>query len=64
MKKILLVDDDQLVLGLYSKKLEQAGFEVQTAKDGLLAMQALGGAAPDLIVLDLMLPRLERRTFA
>jgi CheY-like chemotaxis protein len=58
MKKVLLVDDDQLVLRLYSKKLEQAGIEVQTATDGLLAMKAMSTAPPDLVVLDLMMPRL------
>ena len=46
MKKILLVDDDALVLELYRKKLEQAGFEVQTAEDGLLAIKALSAACP------------------
>lgn len=58
MKKILLVDDDALVLELYRKKLVQAGFEVQTAQDGLLAIKALSAAVPDLMVLDLMMPRL------
>jgi len=57
MKKILLVDDDALVLELYRKHLAQAGFEVQTASDGLLAVKALSVAAPDLLVLDLMMPR-------
>jgi CheY-like chemotaxis protein len=58
MKKILLVDDDALVVELYRKKLAQAGFEVATAPDGLLAIKALTAAAPDLMVLDLMMPRL------
>ena len=58
MKKILLVDDDQLVLQLYAKKLAQAGFEVQTAEDGLLAIKALSSNPPNLLVLDLMMPRL------
>jgi CheY-like chemotaxis protein len=46
-----------LVLQLYSKKLQQAGFEVQIAGDGLMAIKALGGPPPDLMVLDLMMPR-------
>jgi len=58
MKRVLLVDDDQLVLRLYCKKLEQAGLEVQTATDGLLAMKALSTTPPDLVVLDMMMPRL------
>ena len=58
MKKILLVDDDALVLELYRRKLAQSGFEVETAEDGLLAIKALTVGAPDLVVLDLMMPRL------
>lgn len=58
MKKILLVDDDALVLELYRKKLAQSGFEVRTAVDGLEAIKELGGFTPDFIVLDLMMPRL------
>lgn len=58
MKKILLVDDDALVLELYRKKLAQSGFEVRTAVDGLEAIKELGVFIPDFIVLDLMMPRL------
>lgn len=58
MKKILLVDDDALVLELYRKKLAQSGFEVRTAGDGLEAVKLLGTFTPDFIVLDLMMPKL------
>lgn len=58
MKKILLVDDDPLVLELYRRKLAQGGFEVHTAGDGLEAIKLLGSLVPDFIVLDLMMPKL------
>lgn len=58
MKKILLVDDDALVMELYRKKLAQGGFEVHTAVDGVEAIKLLGNLKPDFIVLDLMMPRL------
>lgn len=58
MKKILLVDDDALVLELYRKKLVQGGFEVQPATDGLEAIKLLGTFTPDFVVLDLMMPKL------
>ncbi len=58
MKKILLVDDDALVLELYRKKLAEGGFEVRTATDGLDAIKQLTGFTPDFVVLDLMMPRL------
>jgi CheY-like chemotaxis protein len=58
MKKILLVDDDALVLELYRKKLALGGFEVRTAADGLEAIKALGSFRPDLVVLDLLMPKM------
>ncbi|MGC3957625.1 MAG: response regulator [Verrucomicrobiota bacterium] len=58
MKKILLVDDDALVLELYRKKLTQGGFDVHTALDGLEAIKLLGSFTPDFVVLDLMMPKL------
>jgi CheY-like chemotaxis protein len=58
MKRILLVDDDALVLELYRKKLALGGFEVRTAADGLEAIKALGVFKPDLVVLDLLMPKM------
>ena len=58
MKKILLVDDDALVLELYRKKLGSGGFEVRTAIDGLDAIKLLGNYTPDFVVVDLMMPKL------
>jgi CheY-like chemotaxis protein len=57
MKKIFLVDDDAVVRALYQRKLEQGGFEVLLAEDGLQAIQLLGTFTPDLVLLDLMMPR-------
>lgn len=57
MKRILLVDDDTLVLELYRRHLVAAGLQVETATDGLLAVKSLTAAPPDLVVLDLMMPR-------
>lgn len=57
MKKILLVDDDALVLELYRKKLVASGFEVRTAGDGLEAIKLLNEYTPDFAVLDLMMPK-------
>src|SRR6478735_4651702 len=58
MKKILLVDDDALVLELYRKKIVQGGYEVRTANDGLEAIKVMGEFVPDFVILDLMMPRL------
>jgi len=58
MSKILLVDDDAFIVEAYSQKLRHAGFEVDSASDGMTAARMLPTLKPDLIVLDLMLPRL------
>ena len=58
MKKILQVDDDAVVLEIYRQKFVQNGFEVETATDGLEAVRSLSASRPDLVVLDLMMPKL------
>jgi CheY-like chemotaxis protein len=57
MRNILLVDDDPRILELYQDGLSQQGDHVQTAADGVAAIQALRAAKPDVVVLDLMMPR-------
>lgn len=58
MKKILYVEDDALVARLYSQKLVEAGFDVVVAEDGLAAVKWLAEFTPDLIVLDLLMPKM------
>jgi DNA-binding response OmpR family regulator len=55
--KILFVEDDALIARIYRPKLEQAGFDVTAAEDGLVAMKKLVEFKPDLVVLDLMMPK-------
>src|SRR5665811_1241066 len=57
MAKILLVDDDALLVRMYQKKLENDGYEVATADDGDLALTIVGEFKPDLILLDIMMPK-------
>ena len=58
MKKILYVEDDVLIARVYGDKLAAAGFEVVVAQDGLAAVQRLREFTPDIIVLDLLMPKL------
>jgi len=58
-KTILYIEDDPVVLAMYRQRLEQEGFLVEFAKDGLEAMRVLLRLVPDLVVLDLMLPRFD-----
>jgi two-component system phosphate regulon response regulator PhoB len=57
--KVLVVDDEPDVLDLVSYNLGQAGFAVETAVDGADALRKARAAAPDLILLDLMLPEMD-----
>jgi len=57
MAKILLVEDDQLIVRLYTKKLTKDGFDVVVANDGNEGMVKVRNEAPDLILLDLMMPK-------
>jgi DNA-binding response OmpR family regulator len=56
-KTILLVDDDADILGAMRLVLEKRGYRVVTATDGNLGLAALERHAPDLVVVDMMMPR-------
>ncbi|WP_161878294.1 response regulator YycF [Alkalibacterium sp. MB6] len=59
MKKILVVDDEKPISDIVKFNLEKEGFEVVTAYDGEEALQKVEEENPDLIVLDLMLPKMD-----
>ncbi len=56
-QRILVVDDDPQIVRLVRSYLEQAGYVVLTANDGEAAIHTLKRERPDLVVLDLMLPK-------
>ena len=57
LKTILYAEDDMVVLTVHRMRLQKAGFHVIAAHDGLEAIRKLSTFAPDLVLLDLMLPR-------
>lgn len=57
--KILIVDDDQNVQRLLQYTLKQEGYDVVVAADGAEGFRLWGAEAPDLILLDVMLPKLD-----
>ncbi|MBN1641555.1 MAG: response regulator transcription factor [Anaerolineae bacterium] len=58
-EKVLLVDDEPHIVELAQMYLEREGYAVCSARDGLAALAAVEREAPDLVVLDLMLPGLD-----
>jgi DNA-binding response OmpR family regulator len=57
-KKILLVEDDPLLIKMYQTKLQIEGFEVKVASDGEMGWEMVQAEIPDFMVLDLMMPKL------
>ena len=58
-RRILLVDDDPNLLVVLAEQLRDDGFEVSTARDGQEALHRLDAGWPDLILLDLMMPKVD-----
>ena len=56
--KILLVEDDPFLLGMYGTKFEIEGFSVITADNGADGLEAADRERPDIILLDIVLPRM------
>jgi CheY-like chemotaxis protein len=63
-RRLLVVDDDEDIQVLLKSVLESEDYEVITAGDGLVALNELEQSTPDLILLDLMMPRMDGYTFA
>ena len=56
---MLVVDDEPMVREVLARYLEKEGYSVETAEDGEQALTAFETAQPDLVLLDLMLPRVD-----
>ncbi len=57
--RILVVDDEERVLSFLRSKLKASGYEVLTASNGLEALEQAQAQEPDLIVLDLLMPKMD-----
>lgn len=57
MKKVLIAEDDMFIASAYKTKLEVMGAEVRVAEDGEEAIAILKDFKPDVIVLDLVMPK-------
>lgn len=56
-KKVLIVEDDDLMLGVLSQQFLDHGFDVVTAVDGVHGIDQFYKEAPDVVVLDIVMPR-------
>lgn len=57
-KKILLIEDEELIITLLRRKLEKEGYQVAVARDGVEGMEKMKEDKPDLILLDIVMPRM------
>ncbi len=57
-RSILIVDDDPAIRRILSQSFELEGFSTQEASNGEEALEAIGIAPPDLVILDVMMPRM------
>src|SRR5215831_14023941 len=58
-RKILVVDDEPVLVETMAYNLEQAGYQVTTVTDGASALEAARRETPDLVILDIMLPEMD-----
>lgn len=56
MSRILLVEDDAILLAMYRDKFLHEGFEVEVAQDGEAGINKLRSFQPDIVLLDLLMP--------
>ena len=57
--KILVIDDDPDILDAVTMILESQGYEVVTARDGIEGLATLKAETPDLMILDLLMPKMD-----
>lgn len=58
-QKILLIEDDAYIRKLYGEVLLSAGFEVEIAEDGILGLEKIRPGGYDLILLDVVMPKMD-----
>lgn len=58
MAKILIIEDEEVLLEVLSNKLKKEGYEVIAAKDGLEGLEKMKSEKPSLILLDILMPRM------
>lgn len=57
MRKILLIEDDPFLVDIYTTGLMKAGYQIEVARDGETGIKKIKEFQPDLLVLDIILPK-------
>lgn len=57
-KKILIIEDEEIMVNLLQKKLSQEGYDVSVARDGEEGLRLIKEIMPDLILLDIIMPKM------
>ena len=57
--KVLIVDDDEFLLEMYALKFKESGFIIEVAKNGEEAVQKAKEVSPDVILLDVVMPKMD-----
>ena len=63
LPKVLLVEDDEILREVYAVKFALAGFEVELAENGAVALAKLARFKPQVVLLDMMMPVMTGREF-
>ena len=57
-KKILFIEDEEIIIELLQKKLSDVGYDVTVARDGLSGLEKMKEISPDLVLLDIVMPKM------
>lgn len=57
-KKILLVEDEKIIIDLLQRKLQEEGYQVKVTTDGEQGLEAMNKERPDLVLLDIVMPKM------
>lgn len=56
--KIVIIEDEEILVDVLSKKLENEGYEVKTAPNGVIGLEIIQAEKPDLVLLDIVMPKM------
>jgi DNA-binding response OmpR family regulator len=59
VRRVVVADDDPDIVDILTFNLESAGYEVESAADGAAALELVTASRPDLVVLDIMMPKMD-----